>query len=53
MSQVPTDPNISNEVYGLGVAGVVASGGSYAYMVTTKNSITNGGFLVMARTETQ
>ena len=50
LSSLPVDPNKGNTFKG---AGADISNGQYGYAVMTKNSITKGGFLLMARTETE
>lgn len=54
MTEIPTDPNLSNVLWGLGTAMSEATSvsGQFLYMVTKKNSITDGGFILMAKTET-
>lgn len=52
MSSVPTDPNGSNAFSWLGNAGII-SGWKYGYMVSTRNGIPNGWFVLMAKTETE
>ncbi|MDR0651410.1 MAG: hypothetical protein LBG59_08710 [Candidatus Peribacteria bacterium] len=56
LNGVPNDPNLSNEVTGLkGATDSTNSikSGNYAYLVMDKNSITNNGFVLMARVETE
>ena len=50
LSSLPTDPNKANVFSG--VAATI-TGGQYGYMVLTKNSIPNGWFMLMARSETE
>lgn len=50
LSSLPVDPNKGNTFKG---AEADISNGQYGYAVMTKNSITKGGFLLMARTETE
>ena len=51
MTQVPTDPNGSNVVSGLWDSSLEAW--KYWYMVTKRNSVTDGWFVLMARTEVE
>ena len=50
MTQVPWDPNQSNEVSWLGS---VTWTWQYIYMVTKRNSVANAGFALMAKTEVE
>lgn len=51
LSSLPTDPNKANTFSG--GAGNTIAGGQYGYMVLSKNSIPKGGFVLMARSETE
>ena len=51
MTQVPTDPNGSNSFSGLG--DTLVSDWQYGYMVTTRNSVADGWFVLMAKTEVE
>ena len=51
MTQVPTDPNGSNSFEGLWATTV--SDWKYWYMVTTRNSVADGWFVLMAKTEVE
>lgn len=51
MSSVPTDPNKSNQVSWLWANTI--TGGNYAYMVTNRNWIQDGWFVIMAKTEVE
>ena len=51
MTQVPTDPNGSNVVIGLWSTGLEMW--KYGYMVTTRNSVADGWFVLMAKTEVE
>ena len=51
MTQVPTDPNKSNVVKWLN--GQPLADWTYGYMVTTRNSLKNGWFILMAKTEVE
>ena len=54
LSSLPIDPNKWNTFKGVGMAqNENIEGGQYGYIVLKKNSIDNGGFLLMARTETE
>ena len=50
MTQVPGDPNQSNEVSWLGSANWTWQ---YIYMVAKRNSVSNAGFALMAKTEVE
>ena len=52
LSSLPIDPNKGNTFKGVGMSENIP-GGQYGYVVLKKNSIDNGGFLLMARTETE
>ena len=52
LSSLPVDPNKGNTFKGVGMSDNI-KGGQYGYVVLKKNSIANGGFLLMARTETE
>ena len=52
LSSLPIDPNKGNTFKGVGMLENIP-GGQYGYVVLKKNSIDNGGFLLMARTETE
>ena len=51
MTQVPTDPNGSNQVSGLWATAIEAW--KYGYMVTKRNSVANWWFVLMAKTEVE
>lgn len=51
MSSIPTDPNRSNSFNGLWAT--TYDNGEYAYMVSTRSSIKNGWFILMAKTEVE
>ena len=51
LSSLPIDPNRGNTFTGVG--GEKIGGGQYGYIIMKKNSIEGGGFLLMARTETE
>ena len=51
MTQVPMDPNKSNKFYWLGEAQI--DGWNYGYLVTTRNSVPKGWFVLMAKTEVE
>ena len=51
MTQVPKDPNKSNSFIWLGDATI--SNWDYGYMVTVRNSVVNGWFILMAKTEVE
>ena len=51
MTQVPKDPNKSNTFIWLGDATI--SNWDYGYMVTVRNSVSNGWFILMAKTEVE
>ena len=51
MTQVPTDPNKSNKFKWLGSTEV--SDWNYGYMVTKRNAVTDGWFVLMAKTEVE
>jgi len=51
MTQVPKDPNKSNSFRWLGAAQI--TNWDYGYMVTTRNSVANGWFILMAKTEVE
>ena len=51
LSSLPIDPNRGNTFTGVG--GAKIDGGQYGYIIMKKNAIDNGGFLLMARTETE
>jgi hypothetical protein len=51
LNGVPTDPNLSNTVTGLGGGSTPA--GEYAYLIMKKNQIQKNGFVLMARVETE
>ena len=51
MTQVPTDPNGSNTVTGLGTK--TFSGWQYAYLVWKRNWVSNAWFALMAKTEVE
>ena len=54
MSSVPTDPNWDNENYWLwAVDSTKKIKGEYLYMVADRNWVTNGGFVLMAKTEVE
>ena len=50
ISSVPKDPSSSNKVYWLGTA---QARWDYLYMVTMRNSIPNGWFILMAKTDSE
>ena len=52
MNDIPTDRSSTNSVSGLGSGSTVITGGNFAYMVITKNSMPNNGYVIMAHTET-
>ena len=52
MSSVPTDPNGSNSFSGLWDAGIIDNW-KYWYMVSYRNGIKDGWFVLMAKTETE
>ena len=52
MTQVPMDPNKSNSFYWLGKDNQI-TGWNYGYLVTTRNAVKNGGFVLMAKTEVE
>ena len=51
LSSLPIDPNRGNTFTGVG--GALIDGGQYGYKIMKKNSIEGGGFILMARTETE
>ena len=51
LSSLPIDPNRGNTFSGVG--GETIGGGQYGYKIMKKNSIEGGGFILMARTETE
>ena len=51
LSSLPIDPNRGNTFTGVG--GAPIDGGQYGYKIMKKNSIEGGGFILMARTETE
>jgi len=51
MTQVPKDPNKSNKFLWLGTA--MINSWDYGYMVTTRNSVPKGWFVLMAKTEVE
>ena len=51
LSSLPLDPNKANTFSG-GENSTIANG-QYGYMVLSKNSIPKGGFVLMARSETE
>ena len=54
MTQVPWDPNQANEVYWLwSVWSTNAAVWEYIYLVTTRNSVPNAWFALMAKTEVE
>ena len=53
MTQVPTDPNGSNTVSGLGNSNTSYSGWQYVYLVWKRNWVSNAWFALMAKTEVE
>ena len=53
MSSVPTDPNGSNTFWWLWGLTWDQTKGKYGYMVSTRNGIKDGWFVLMAKTETE
>jgi len=55
LSSVPSDPNKKNTIKWKGGSNteVTLSWGQYGYFMMTKNSIPNGGYVLVARTETE
>ena len=54
MSTVPVDPNKSNKVSGVGTSSTVTySWWQYVYMVSTRNGVADGWFVLMAKTEVE
>jgi hypothetical protein len=51
ISDIPKDRNLDNVVSGLGTNSIEWNW-DFAYMVSTKNSVLQGGFILMAKTET-
>ena len=51
LSSLPIDPNRGNTFTGVG--GIKIPEGQYGYKIMKKNSIEGGGFILMARTETE
>ena len=51
LSALPIDPNRGNTFTGVGKTTI--DGGQYGYKIMKKNSIAGGGFILMARTETE
>ena len=51
LSALPIDPNRGNTFSGVGIAKI--TGGQYGYKIMKKSSIDGGGFILMARTETE
>ena len=51
LSSLPIDPNRGNTFTGVG--GAKIDGGQYGYKIMKKSSIEGGGFILMARTETE
>ena len=51
MTQVPKDPNWSNEVWGLWAANTWVW--AYIYLVTARNSVPDAWFALMAKTEVE
>ena len=53
MSEIPSDPNGSNDNYWLWTAGKGWNLWQYIYMVAKRNWVNNAGFVLMAKTEVE
>ena len=53
MSEVPSDPNASNDNFWLGTTATAGNNWQYLYMVWTRNWVSNAWFVLMAKTEVE